>query len=58
MPRLQKRHTDLAGLFSLALRAAHECFWGGRCGREGPAEEGAGRRQRHRRLEQGGNVLP
>jgi putative PIN family toxin of toxin-antitoxin system len=34
------------------------CNWGGRCGKERPAEEGAGRRQLHRRLEQGGNVLP
>src|SRR6202522_3993618 len=47
-----------AGLLSLALRAAHECFWGGRCGKERPAEEGVGRRQLDRRLEQGGDFLP
>jgi putative PIN family toxin of toxin-antitoxin system len=42
----------------LALRGAHECFRGGRCGKERPAEGGAGRRQLDRRLEQGGNFLP
>jgi hypothetical protein len=42
-----------AGLFSLALRGAHECIWGGRCGKERPAEEVVGRRQRDRRLEAG-----
>ena len=47
-----------AGLFSLALRGAHECFRGGRCEKERAAEEGAGRRQLDHRLEQGGNFLP
>lgn len=50
--------SPLAGLVSLALRAAHERFWGGRCGKERAAEEGVGRRQLHRRLEQGGNFRP
>ena len=34
------------------------CTWGGRCGKERPAEEGVERRQLDRRQEQGGNVLP
>jgi hypothetical protein len=33
-------------------------FGEGRCGKERPAEEGAGRRQLDRRREQGGDFLP
>ena len=42
MPRLQKRHTDLAhGLSTVRDREAGP-YRGGRCGRERPAEEGGG----------------
>jgi len=41
-----------------AARESYLCSRGGRCGRERPAEEGTGRRQLDRRLEQGGNFIP
>jgi hypothetical protein len=37
----------------LCAERMNVCFRGGRCGKERPAEEGAGRRQLHRRLEAG-----
>src|SRR3979490_1118017 len=40
-----------------AERRFRICSWGGRCGRERPAEEGAGRRWLHSRL-QAGRSLP
>src|SRR5258707_7724866 len=48
------------GLVSLfcAERRKMLCFSGGRCGRERPAEEGAGRRWLHSRLQAGRSVPP
>src|ERR1700737_4856652 len=46
------RYTHPSGrLGCLAWRGAQENIWGGRCGREGPAEEGAGRRWLPSRLQ-------
>jgi hypothetical protein len=42
----------------LALRGAQESIWGGRCGRERPAEEGTGRRWLPCRLQAGGSLPP